>query len=158
MSNTLQSQDVVGISLPFPPFLRSKWHVTRTPSYIFFPPFNSTNFLVTSSETSILKPVSLFAVNKIHSIILWRTSYIHVKNIFNTPASHFLDFLNNDDLYLHSNSLIYFQGSCHHLEFLYHWINQYLFRSVRVALHLAGVVYFRIWRTVYINERQSRVD
>ena len=59
----------------FTPFLWSKWHNSCTILYIYFLPLNSTKFLVTfPHSSSILKSILLFAANKIHSIILWRTS------------------------------------------------------------------------------------
>ena len=60
----------------FTPFLWSNdVYIIHTPYYIYFLPLNSTKFLVTSSHSSsILKSILLFAANRIHSIILWRTS------------------------------------------------------------------------------------
>ena len=76
-------------------------------------------------------------------ILQQTTSHTHVKNIFNTLASILPDFSNSNDLFLHSNSLSCLQGSCHHLEFLSHWVNQYLFRSMTAALYIARVISFK---------------
>lgn len=49
-------------SSSFTSFFWHTWHISSSPSYTFFPPFNSTNFQVISSRSSgILKPVLLSA-------------------------------------------------------------------------------------------------
>ena len=81
------------------------------------------NFFIFSQGFEVCLIIVQLEQQKLHHIILWRASFIHVENIFNNVSSHFLDLLNNNDLHPHSHSIVCLFGSSYPLEILYHWTN-----------------------------------